>query len=136
MTRRFQIGYGYCLVLGRQPEITGLNSYNLAMLNGLSMSDFLLGLLQSSEFKKKYEIDQFDDDAFVTFAYRLLLDREPDAEGLKSYVANLHSDTRNRSQLWQALLASEEFRTKHPALFVAVSAAARPPADAQVSPDQ
>ena len=136
MTRRFQIGYGYCLVLGRQPEISGLNSYNLAMLNGLSMSDFLLGLLQSSEFKKKYEIDQFDNDALVTFAYSLLLDREPDAEGLKSYVANLHSGTMNRSQLWQAVLASEEFRTKHLALFVAVSAAARPPADAQVSPDQ
>lgn len=136
MTRRFQIGYGYCLILGRQPEISGLNNYNLAMLNGLSVHDLLLGLLQSPEFKKKYEIDQFDNSAFVAFAYRLLLDRDPDAEGLKSYVASLHSGTMNRSQLWQAVLASEEFRTKHPALFVAVSAAAHSPADAQVSPEQ
>lgn len=136
MTRRFQVSYGYCLILGRQPELFGLNSYNTAMLKGLSVSNFLLGLLQSPEFKKKYAIDQIDNTTFVTFAYSLLLERDPDADGLKSYVANLHNNTMNRSQLWQALLASEEFRNKHPVLFVAISAEAPPPEGAQVSPKQ
>lgn len=134
MTQRFQIAYGYCLILGRQPELFGLKGYNVAMLNGLSISNFLLSLLQSPEFTKKYAIDQIDNTTFVTFAYNLLLERAPDADSLKSYVANLNNDTMNRSQLWQALLASEEFRNKHPALFVAISAAARPPEDAQASP--
>src|SRR5690606_33630493 len=41
-TLRSQIAYGYCLILGRRPEVFGLKSYNLAMLKGLSATDFLL----------------------------------------------------------------------------------------------
>lgn len=122
-TRRAQIAYGYCLVLGRKPEVFGLNSYNGAMLKGLTTSQFLTELLQSPEFQKKYGINRIDNASFVTLMFRLLLQREPDGAGLQSYVSGLNDGSLNKKQVWSAIIASEEFRNKHSSMFAAVSAA-------------
>jgi hypothetical protein len=130
-TRRAQIAYGYCLVLGRKPEIFGLNSYNAAMLKGLTIPQLLSELLSSDEFEKKYGLDSFDNASFVTLMYRLLLQRDPDGAGMKSYVENLDKGTLSRSGMWDAMIASDEFRNRHPALFISVAAASMDP-----SPDR
>ncbi len=122
-TRRAQIAYGYCLVLGRKPEVFGLNSYNGAMLKGLTTSQFLTELLQSPEFQKKYGINRIDNASFVTLMFRLLLQREPDGAGLQSYVSGLNDGSLSKKQVWSAIIASEEFRNKHSTMFAAVSAA-------------
>lgn len=121
-TRRAQIAYGYCLVLGRRPEIAGLNSYNTAMLKGLTIPQFLSTLMASAEFQKKYSIDRLDNVSFVTLTYRLLLQRDPDGAGLTSYVERLDKGELSRNRLSEAIIASDEFRNRHSALFVAIAA--------------
>lgn len=125
-TRRAQIAYGYCLVLGRRPEIVGLNSYSTAMLKGLTVPQLLSALMASAEFQKKYRIDNLDNVSFVALLYRLLLQREPDGAGLKSYVERFDKGELSRIGLAEALIESDEFRNRHPALFVAAAAAIEP----------
>jgi hypothetical protein len=114
---RGQVVYGYCLVLGRWPDGQGLDAWRDEMRNGLSLEHFLLGLLDSNEFAAKYQVEALDDTDFVTLAYRLLLGRDPDGNGLQSYVSGLATGAFSRTEVYEGILNSEEFRKKQDALY-------------------
>jgi Domain of unknown function (DUF4214)/Glycosyl hydrolase catalytic core len=114
---RGQVTYSYCLVLGRWPDGWGLVSWTADRKKGLSLESFLTGLLQSDEFAAKYEANTLDDAGFVTLIYRVLLDRDPDGPGLASYASGLQSSALSRQKVIESILASDEFRSKHEALF-------------------
>ncbi len=128
---RGQVIYSYCLVLGRWPDSYGLRTWTAQMRQyGLPLEGLLQGLLESGEFSMKYDIDALDDSSFVTLLYRVLLGRDPDGQGLESYVLRLANGSLSRPQLYQTLVTSGEFRAKHEALFTA-RMPARVRADAQ-----
>ena len=116
---RGQAIYSYCLVLGRWPDGFGLYSWVEEMRNGMPLERFLLGLLQSDEFANKYAVSKLSNANFVTLLYRLLLGRDPDGAGLNSYVSQLATGAMSRSKLYEAILYSDEFRSKQEALYTA-----------------
>ena len=109
---RGQVIYGYCLVLGRWPDGFGLKAYAADIRAGLSLNEFLLQLAQSDEFSKKYRISAIENADFVTFLYRLLLSRDPDGAGLKSYVSQLASGALGRRQVYENLFAVRRISRK------------------------
>ncbi len=120
---RGQILYSYCLVLGRWPDGYGLSTWIGQMRAGLTLEQFLSGLLESPEFANKYQVEALDNADFVTLLYRLLLGREPDGDSLDAYVTKLSVGLLSRGELGEAMLASDEFRAKQAALFTALKPA-------------
>lgn len=114
---RQRVAYAYCLVLGRAVDGFGLQSYAAALDKGATIPQLLLELAISEEFRQKYSVSKLSNLEFVNLLYKLLLDREPDASGLKSYVAGLDSEVLTRVQFASALFSSGEFRTRHELLF-------------------
>ncbi len=90
------------------------------MRGGLSLKDFLLALLQSDEFARKYSVNNLDNTDFVTLTYRLLLGRDPDGAGFENYVSKLSAGELSRPRIYEDILVSDEFHTRHAALFTAV----------------
>jgi hypothetical protein len=118
---RGQVIYSYCLVLGRWPDGLGLQTWGDELRNGLTLERFLLGLLQSNEFAQKYKVEALDDADFVTLAYRVLLGRDPDGIGLESYVSGLAAGALSRTEVYEGVLNSDEFRKKQEALYSALT---------------
>jgi Domain of unknown function (DUF4214) len=118
--QRAQIIYGYCLVLGRWPDWNGLHSWTITMMrDGQTIEGILLSLLQSREFSQKYALDGVGNAGFTTFVYRLLLNRNPDGASLNAYVSQLDAGTLSRAQLYEKVVASDEFHKTQEALFAA-----------------
>ena len=111
--------YGYCLVLGRWPDVGGLAASTERRRSGLTLEGFLSGLLQSAEFAAKYKTDTLDDAGYVTLLYRLLLSRDPNADELSNAVARLVSGQISRQQVSDDMLGTAEFHKKQEALFAA-----------------
>ena len=118
---RGQVTYGYCLVLGRWPDGHGLQTWRTRLREGLTLDDFLLGLLVSSEYTEKYQAAALDDIDFATLTHRLLLGRDPNADDLDTYMQQLASGGLSRIALYKRLLASTEFRTAQEPLFGALA---------------
>lgn len=118
---RGQVTYSYCLVLGRWPDGHGLQTWRTRLRDGLTLDDFLLGLLVSSEYTEKYQAAALEDVDFVTLTHRLLLGRDPNANELDSYVGQLASGELSRIALYKRLLASKDFRTARELLFSALT---------------
>lgn len=116
---RGQVIYSYCLVLGRWPDAYGLNTWLAEMRVGLTLPALLVKLLNSDEFATKYRVAELGNEEFVTLAYRLLLGRDPDGQGLQSYGSALAKRTLSISTVYDSIVASDEFRTKQDALFTA-----------------
>jgi hypothetical protein len=117
---RGQVIYSYCLVLGRWPDGYGLQTWRDEMRSGLTLERFLLSLLQSNEFAEKYQVEALDNADFVTLLYRLLLNRDPDGTGLESYVSGLATGALSRTEVYEGLVNSDEFRKKQEALYSAL----------------
>jgi hypothetical protein len=114
---RGQVIYSYCLVLGRWPDGNGLETWRARLRGGLTLDDFLLGLLVSSEYSEKYQAAALEDVDFATLSHRLLLGRDPNAVELDTSVQQLASGELSRIALYRRLLASNEFRTAREPLF-------------------
>jgi hypothetical protein len=116
---RGQVIYGYCLVLGRWPDGAGLAAWTSGRRTGVSLENFLSGLLQSNEFAAKFKTTTLDDAGYVTLLYRLLLNREPKREELGHDTSQLASAQLTRVQVAAGIFGSDEFRREQEALFTA-----------------
>jgi hypothetical protein len=111
--------YGYCLVLGRWPDVGGLAVSTDRRRSGMTLETFLSGLLQSAEFAAKYNTSTLDEPGFVTLLYRLLLSRDPNADELRTAAGRLASGEIGRLQVSDEILGSAEFHKKQETLFSA-----------------
>ena len=84
----------------------------------------LLSLADAEEFKQKYSLSELSNSDYVMLIYRLLLDRDPDAQGHADYLGALDKGELGRPNLVKALIHSEEFRSHHAALFQPAAKAA------------
>ena len=106
----------YANVLGRVPDLAGLNSWTDAMGTGSGRVDVLLGFSESAEYRQK-TAEVFaqglwvpDPDAVDALrAYVAVLDRLPDAGGLASWTAAREAGL-GRFELIDAFVASAEFQ--------------------------
>ncbi len=112
-----RIAYGYCLVLGRNADSAGRESYAEWLREGKPVSSVLTSLIESDEFQERARRIALDDQKFVALIYSLLLNRSPDEHSLEGYAARLGSRTLTRAQLAGEIITSEEFRRRQPFLY-------------------
>jgi hypothetical protein len=114
---RGQVEYLYCLLLGRKGNEQGLRYWTERREKGASMRTALLEMAASDEFATRGALAYMSDRTFVAWAYRLLLDRDVDGQGLADYSAELKDGRLTRPGLLKTLLESDEFKARHKVLF-------------------
>ncbi len=97
----------YANCLGRTPDISGQESWCLALANGYTGTECANGFVFSSEFKDKH----VSNDVFVQTMYRTILGREGDATEI-AYWADLLNYTNTREHVFNGFLFSQEFIAK------------------------
>lgn len=116
-----QVSYGYCLVLRRGVDGAGFKDWTAALDKGMAVPQMLQALMNSGEFHSKHTVSGLSNADFTSLLYRVLLDRESDDVGRAAYASNLDNGSLTRAGLAAAIIASGEFRAKHPVLFTATS---------------
>ena len=80
----------YTLALGRPADEDGLNGWCEHLLTqDLTPERVAFGFIFSDEAKDR----ALNDEAFITMLYKMMLDREPDADGLANWVSALRQNT-------------------------------------------
>jgi len=111
-----RLSYIYCLVLERPPDGGGFQSWMATLNSGAPISRVLISMLDSDEFYTRHRLAGRDNAEIVSLMYRVLLDREPDGVGLANYAAQLAARSLHLSQVQASIIASSEFRARHPLL--------------------
>nr|WP_245265101.1 DUF4214 domain-containing protein [Mesorhizobium opportunistum] len=112
-----RVAYAYCLLLHRMPSPIEQWSQVVALKTDPSISSTLLLILNSVEFRTGKLPAGLGNAKYVTFLYRVLLGREPDNNGLDSYLGKLSINKLTRQDVMAELINSYEFHSKHPCLF-------------------
>jgi predicted peptidase len=96
----------YLEFLGREPDAKGLATWTEVLSSGkATMARLVLGFVDSAEYKSKPQTDE----EFVTALYRIIFDREPDADGLKAWLDVLDSGL-TRKKVLEGFINSDEFK--------------------------
>jgi hypothetical protein len=105
----------YLDVLHREPDAEGLANYRREVLeNGWEYQDLRRALMRSEERRlNRRGIRESDASAMVTRAYRSVLGREPDPNGLRAYTERVMLDGWREADVVRALRDSDEYRSKH-----------------------
>jgi hypothetical protein len=115
-----QAAYAYCLILGRPADDGELSDWVEGRRAGKTGTQLLDGMMQSEKVWQQYSLAELSDVNFVIRMYQLHLGRMPDGRGLSDYVNQIHRGSISRDQLIRELIASDEFRAKHP-IFIELS---------------
>jgi hypothetical protein len=118
---RVAVTYAYCLVLGRNPDGAGLNSYASRIAEGMQPSQLLVEMLNSEEFAAKHNVLKLSTKDYVRLMHRLLLGLEPGEPALTDAAAVIEGK-KQVAELQRALIESAPFRSRHPTLFGKVAA--------------
>jgi TorA maturation chaperone TorD len=105
-------------ILGREPDASGLETYRRNIIErGWDEQDVRTALRRSSERREVVRARRSISDAeatdMVRRAYLSVLNREPDANGMRDYKARILNDRWTEQQLVDALRNSDEYRSKH-----------------------
>lgn len=93
----------YRQVLGRDPDASGMNAYRRAMSRGMTIGELRTDLRRSGEGNQKSIHDA------ISRAYRELLKRDPDPEGLANYIRLMQQGMSERD-VREALKRSDEYQ--------------------------
>ena len=104
----------YMDVLHREPDQEGLQAYRREVLeNGWEYQDLRRALIRSEERRtNRRGIRDSDATDMVTRAYRSVLGREPDPDGLRAYTDRVIVDGWREADVVRALRDSDEYRSK------------------------
>jgi 2-polyprenyl-3-methyl-5-hydroxy-6-metoxy-1,4-benzoquinol methylase len=108
--RRF-VTESYRRLIGLDPDRATVNSYLSMLQHGASRNEVLLGMVRSGEYVERVAggITQRPcaDDVFLAAAYRHVLHRDADQDGLRFYGGQLLEGS-DRRHVLEALIASDE----------------------------
>lgn len=91
-------------ILGREPDAAGMANYQRSLSRGMTEAEMRADLARSREGKERQVT------VAITRAYRDILRRDPDPEGLKAYTELLQRKGWSESQMRENLKRSEEYR--------------------------
>jgi len=98
----------YFFLLGRHPDGAGLEHYAQKLLSGdMSEEDVAVAIAESAEFEERMSGLSVED--IVNRCYNLVLGRNVDASGLKTYGSMLRDGRMTVSQLLRILFRSDEY---------------------------
>jgi hypothetical protein len=105
-------------ILGREPDQGGLETYRRNIIErGWDEQDVRAALRHSQERRDVVRGQRTLSDAeaadIVRRAYLSVLNREPDANGMRDYKARILNDRWTEQQVVNALRNSDEYRSKH-----------------------
>jgi TorA maturation chaperone TorD len=105
-------------ILGREPDPSGLETYRRNIIErGWDEQDVRTALRRSSERRGvvtgQRNLSDAEATEMVRRAYLSVLNREPDANGMRDYKARVLNDRWTEQQLVNALRNSDEYRSKH-----------------------
>ena len=108
----------YQSVLKREPDASGMREYKARILNDRWTEQQVVSALRSSPERHEVvrgqrAISDAEATEMVRRAYQSVLNREPDAGGLRDYKARVMNDRWTEQQLVNALRNSDEYRSKH-----------------------
>ena len=108
----------YLQVLKREPDPSGMQEYKSRILNERWTEQQVMTALRRSEERRdvvraQRSLTDAEATEIVRRAYLSVLNREPDAAGLRDYKARLLNDRWTEQQLVNALRNSDEYRSKH-----------------------
>jgi len=108
----------YQSVLKREPDASGMREYKARILNDRWTEQQVVSALRSSPERHEVvrgqrAISDAEATEMVRRAYQSVLNREPDAGGLRDYKARVMNDHWSEHQLVNALRNSDEYRAKH-----------------------
>ncbi|SDF40374.1 DUF4214 domain-containing protein, partial [Limimaricola pyoseonensis] len=109
----------YQATLDRAPDVQGLGNWAGRLADGQSYVNIAGGFTNSAEFRSTY--GAVDSPAFVTLLYNNVLDRNPDATGLRNWVARMDGGM-SREGVVQGFAQSQELINKTAAPFAAYMA--------------
>jgi hypothetical protein len=113
-----RVRYTYCMVLGVEPSAPGAAEWaDRLQRSEATVPDLIEAMFRSNEFQDRYDSFGLPDRTYVSFLYKLLLNRIADNDGRNSYLKQLASGTMTRREVAVSLATSSEFRSKHPGLF-------------------
>jgi len=113
-----RVRYTYCMVLGTQPDAAELAEWSGRLEGGKAkITDLIEAMFRTNAFYDRYSSFGMPDRTYVSFLYKLLLNRVADNDGRASYTRQLASGTMTRTDVAIGLATSSEFRAKHPGLF-------------------
>jgi hypothetical protein len=95
----------YNRILQRNPEEEGLNAW-LAQIGGVTCSDLVQNFVFGDECQAR--ISEYTNEQFITFLYKALLGRLPEADGLNAWLSRMAVGMTKEEVLRQFTL-SEEF---------------------------
>ena len=100
-------------VFGREPDSRGLRMYRSKVLDqGWDEQDVRRALKKSPEYRERNRLSDEDAEEIVRRAYLAVLDREPDAAGMRGYKAKVQNDHWNAEDVARELRKSDEYRSK------------------------
>lgn len=100
-------------ILGRKPDSSGLMEYrNQMMHHGWDDHDVREALKRSPEYRQKNTMTRAQAEQIVNRAYRSVLGREADPQGMEGFVQRVLRDHWSESQVARELRNSDEYRNK------------------------
>jgi hypothetical protein len=109
-----QASFAHCLILGRKGDSEAVRQWADALEGGeTSVAGLLMTLIRSDEFSEIYFPHALSDRAYLSFLYRLLLDRKADGHGLGSYARQIGKGSMTRESVAYGIITSSEFQKRH-----------------------
>jgi len=105
-------------ILGREPDPSGLETYRRNIIErGWDEQDVRTALRRSEERRGvvsgRRNLSDAEAADIVRRAYQSVLNREPDANGMRDYKARILNDRWTEQQVVNALRNSDEYRSRH-----------------------
>lgn len=94
----------YSVVLDREPDAEGLQYWLDEQKKGMTAADIVASFFNSNEMKNK----NLSNEEFLSYAYRAIMGRQPDAEG-KAYWLDMLSQGATRTWVLSSFVTSKEF---------------------------
>ncbi len=126
------VTYAYCLVLGRDPDGAGMQSYAARLGNDLTRSELVVDLMNSEEFVKRHGVTGMSPDAYVRLLHQILAGKDPDEATLERIVARMKAAGVRTAQ--KELIESPAVQEGHPSLYGKAMFAAAPETQRPPSP--
>ena len=110
------IVYAYCLVVDREPDNVGADSWHERLKGGLPVEQLIVKMMHSDEFAALHDVPHLTAAEYVTLIHRVLLGQKPAEPELQRALTALDAGT-TRAQLQREIIRSNDFQQRHGVLF-------------------
>ena len=124
---RASIDYAYCLLVDRDADNDGAESWRERLKGGMPMEQLLVEIMHSDEFARLHKLEKLSKAEYVKLIHRVLLSQEPANTEVKRAADSMEAGG-TRAQLQREIIRSAEFKARHGVLFGEIAPVVQPAA--------